>query len=259
MFRKRALIDFSRRSTEAEQIDFPDLVPAREMETTLHELRLVNTWLGGAAGCLESAKPLLADLAATHPGRKLRVVDFGSGGADIPIAVVKWARQRGWPIQVLAVDFNLVACRFAKSAVAEYPEIVVVCGDVLHHCLRPGACHLAVFSAFLHHFTDTQIAEILAMTRRLVSGGIVINDLQRSRWAYVGIRALTWLFSKSEAVRNDGPLSVLRGFRRRELREILRRGGFSGARIDWRWAFRYVVTIPLGLREPQTDAPGPAS
>ncbi len=243
------MIDFSRRSSEPEQIDFPDELPAREMEATLRELRLVNTWLGGAASCLESAKPVLSRLAAAHPAQRLRVVDFGSGGADIPIALVEWARRRGWPIQVVAVDFNPVACRFARAAVASYPEIDIVRGDVFHHCLRAGACHLALFSAFLHHFSDAEIAEILAKTRSTASKGIVINDLQRSRWAYAGIRALTWLFSKSEAVRNDGPLSVLKGFQRRELREILRRGGFLGARIVWRWAFRYAVTIPLEFRE----------
>jgi len=244
------LIDFSRRSEEAEKIDFPDLVSADEMKATLRELRLVNAWLGGAKACLDSLKPLLSSLAKTRPGQTLRVVDFGSGGADIPIAVVEWARKRGWPIHVVAIDFNEVACRFASEAASRHPEIEVVRADVFHLCLRAGAFDVAVYSAFLHHFTGAEIAEILSNCHGTVATAIVINDLQRSRLAYLGIRALTRLFSSSEAVRNDGPLSVLKGFQRRELKEILARCGFSRARIEWRWAFRYAVTIPPGLREP---------
>jgi hypothetical protein len=60
----------------------------------------------------------------------------------------------------------------------------------------------------------------------------------------LGIRLLTGLLSRSRVIRHDGPLSVLKGFRRKELLSILERVGIRGARLKWRWAFRWVLVIP---------------
>ena len=51
--------------------------------------------------------------------------------------------------------------------------------------------------------------------------GFFINDLHRHPLAYHSIRILTSLFSKSYLVKNDAPLSVLRGFKKKELEDLL--------------------------------------
>jgi len=96
---------------------------------------------------------------------------------------------------------------------------------------------------FLHHFTDSKIATLLRSLLPKTRKGVVISDLHRHPLAYWGIRLLTFLFSRSKAVRNDGPLSVLKGFRRPEVGAILDAAGVGRARVKWRWAFRYVVFI----------------
>ncbi len=96
---------------------------------------------------------------------------------------------------------------------------------------------------FLHHFTDSKIAALLRTLLLKTRKGVVISDLHRHPLAYWGICLLTSLFSRSKAVRNDGPLSVLKGFRRPEVEAILDAAGVGRARVKWRWAFRYVVFI----------------
>lgn len=239
------MIDFSRRSGEPEIIDFPDRVSPEEMAATLRELGWVNRWLGGTRAVLKPLRKLLVEIAARNRGRTIRILDFGAGGADIPVALAGWARRRSIPIRVVAVDFNHEACRLARTATAEWPEIEVVRGDVFAPCFRAGDCDIAMFSAFLHHFSDHEIERVLRQCRETVREAMLINDLQRSRWAYVGIRLLTAALSRSRAVKNDGPLSVLKGFQKDDLRRILKGAGLDGAEIRWRWAFRYSATIRL--------------
>ena len=70
---------------------------------------------------------------------------------------------------------------------------------------------------------------------------MVINDLHRHPLAYYSIRLLTQLFSKSPMVKNDGPLSVLRSFQRKELSYLIKTTGFHSFEIEWKWAFRWRV------------------
>ncbi len=98
-------------------------------------------------------------------------------------------------------------------------------------------------SLFCHHFKEDELIEMF----RWMSGnsvlGFFINDLHRHLFAYYSIRILTSLFSKSYLVKNDAPLSVLRGFKKKELSVLLDKAGISNYTIRWRWAFRWLVII----------------
>lgn len=238
-------IDFSRRCQEPERIDFPESLTHREVVTMLGELCLVNRWLGGTEACLAALGPLVEGIVSREGKRRvIRVVDFGSGCADIPVALVRWARGKGYPIHVTAVDSSAEVCRVARERTSALSEISVVQGDVLHPPLRRGICNLIFCSAFLHHFSDEQAAGILAEFCSTAGEAVVVSDLHRHPLAYIGIRLLTALLSRSAAVRHDGPLSVLKGFRRGDILAILKRAAIARATVKWRWAFRYLIVIP---------------
>ena len=44
-------------------------------------------------------------------------------------------------------------------------------------------------------------------------------------------------------VQNDGPLSVMRGFRRKEWIQIFKDSGIENYIIRWKWAFRWQIII----------------
>ena len=84
------------------------------------------------------------------------------------------------------------------------------------------------------------------MGKKEVRIGIVINDIHRNWFSYYSIKLLTKLFSKSAMVKFDAPLSVLRAFKKNELKSILDQAGFSNYTLKWMWAFRWQVIIYLG-------------
>jgi len=44
-------------------------------------------------------------------------------------------------------------------------------------------------------------------------------------------------------VKNDAPLSVLRGFSRRELEILLIKADIKNYKISWKWAFRWLILV----------------
>ena len=62
--------------------------------------------------------------------------------------------------------------------------------------------------------------------------------------ALIGIRLLTFIFSRSILVRNDAPVSVKRGFLKPELLNLLKDLGISDYKIKLKWAFRWLIVIP---------------
>ena len=73
--------------------------------------------------------------------------------------------------------------------------------------------------------------------------GFFIADLHRHPLAYYSIKWLTGLFSKSYLVKNDAPLSVLRGFSRKEWESLLTKAGIKNYSIRWKWAFRWLIIV----------------
>jgi hypothetical protein len=51
------------------------------------------------------------------------------------------------------------------------------------------------------------------------------------------------LFSKSYLVKNDAPLSVLRGFSRNEWKILMEKAGIKNYKIKWKWAFRWLILV----------------
>jgi hypothetical protein len=54
---------------------------------------------------------------------------------------------------------------------------------------------------------------------------------------------ITKLFSRSSMVKFDAPLSVLRGFKKKELTEILQKASIEHYTLRWKWAFRWQLII----------------
>lgn len=225
-------------------IDFPEQVSRDDILMTLRDLRRTNRWLGGGRACLRPLRRLVEEVPSHKPGIPVTLLDFGSGSADIPARLVHWGREQGHAVRAVAVDFNFLVCQSARDQVGELSEISVLQGDVQDPPFKDGSCDLILCSAFLHHFSDEEIVCILRRFKKLARQAIVISDLHRHPVAYAIIRLLTVLFSRCAAVRHDGPLSVLRGFRRREIDKILREAGMQRAEVEWHWSFRYVIVIP---------------
>lgn len=251
--------DFSQRTQADEMMDDFSIVDGR-LTRALQDLRWVNRWLGGHRAADSILLPLLRAAGA------LRVIDLGAGGADYPEHLVRRAAQDGLDVEVTAVDANAQTVAYAQSALdhrlpaALRGRVEVVPADALDLPYDDDAFDVAVAALFLHHFHGDEAVALLREMDRVARRGILVNDLHRHPLAYHGVRALGAVTQASEMFRHDGPLSVLRGFTRAELEQLAAAAGLRGARVHWRWAFRWVLTtVPAGRPAPRGLGEKPAA
>jgi len=233
------LSKFKQRSYKAELLDDPSIV-GTELDQTLAELRLVNNYLGGLSVTLAALAPELQK----DPTQLYRILDLGTGSADIPEGIVRWARQHRIQVEIVVIDINPSTCAYARHCVADFPEVKVVAADVLHLPFADASFDYTHAAMFTHHFTQEECAKILKIMYAKATQGLIINDLHRHPFAYYSIKFLTRLFSKSRLVRNDGPLSVLRSFRPHDIEDLKHKSGIE-LQYRWRWAFRWLITAAV--------------
>lgn len=234
---------FARRARVDEWMDDFTIVDER-LETALSNLRVVNRFLGGYAASLSVLGPYL-----TRIGRRpIRVLDVGTGRADFPEYLVTWAAARGLDVRVTAIDANPAVLAYAGPVLDRRlpprlrARVELVEADALALPFEEGAFDVSLASLFLHHLDDAAAVRLLREMQRVSRDGLLVNDLHRHPVAYYSIRALAGLLPTSPMFAHDAPVSVLRAFQRPELVAFAQRAGLRGARLRWRWAFRWVLT-----------------
>jgi ubiquinone/menaquinone biosynthesis C-methylase UbiE len=218
-----------------ELLDEPQHDPD-ELADSLNDVARVNRWLGGQRALLEHVAPLLL------PDRTTRILDVGTGSADLPRAVVDWARKHNRSVQVTATDLHPQTLEIARSRCAHYPEIAVQRADALNLHFEDGAFDAATLSLTLHHFEPADQAAVVRELARVANGRVIVNELRRTRINYMGARLLALTFWRGNRLtRHDGPLSVLRAFTDSELLQIAHDTGLRG-RV-YRHYFQRVILV----------------
>lgn len=226
---------FSHRSYEPELLDAPG-IPKELLFQNLQELDFINRTLGGHAITLSGIEKLVTD-----KNKKYHIVDIGCGGGDTMKSIADWAKARGFQVKMTGVDMNADAIDFMNDACKSYPEINGVVSDYREFLKTNMDVDIVHCSLFCHHLKDDELIELFTYLKRYASTGFVINDLQRHWLAYYSIYYLTRLFNGSALVKNDASLSVLRGFKEKELNVLLEKSGVTNYSTNWKWAFRYLI------------------
>ena len=141
------------------------------------------------------------------------------------------------------IDINSDCIDFAKKK-AGYKNVQFIVSDYKLVEFSGDKPDIIFSSLFCHHFTDDELIKMLQWMKANATFGFFINDLQRHPLAYHSIKYITKFFSKSYLVKNDAPLSVLRGFKRDEWKNVFERAGVINYSIQWKWAFRYLIIAP---------------
>lgn len=231
-------INFSSRSCEKELLDRDD-IPFADIERNMRELDFINTWLGGHGISIRGLKGLLS-------GRqRIRICEIGCGGGDNLRVLKQYCRKRGIDAEVIGVDSNAHCIAVARErwtggnadwVHSDYRQVVF-------DKRKPD---IIFSSLFCHHFTEGELVSMLCWMEKNAAAGWFINDLHRHPLAYYSIRWLTKCWSRSYLVKNDAPLSVLRGFTRSEWEKILKDAGVDAYSLQWKWAFRWLLSRVTG-------------
>jgi len=206
---------FAERSNQAELIDGAEYTAAEYIEN-LADLRRVNRYLGGRSALTRHLFPMIEATGL----RRVRLLDIGTGSADIPARIVEWAGDRGIEVEFVALDLNEIAVLDARRRTDNYPEINVVRADAMNLPFDDRSFDFALASLFLHHFETPQAAALLRSFARVARVAFIVNDLRRHPVAYYSIKLLTQLFTRNRLVRNDSAVSVLRGFTERDISDL---------------------------------------
>ena len=229
------LIDFTKRSNQPELMD--DFQEGREnLQIVFDDINRVNTILGGGSITVHA----VADLIQANPQESYTIIDMGCGDGHILREVAKFCNKRAIDSRLIGIDLNTEALQLAKEASHAYPEIEYQHRDILELQVADLNCDIVINTLTMHHFKDKDLVIFLKKFNQLARIGVVINDLQRSRWAYYLFKAFSLIFIKSETAKIDGLISISKGFIKSDLIQYAKSLPDLQHEIKWRWAFRYV-------------------
>jgi 2-polyprenyl-3-methyl-5-hydroxy-6-metoxy-1,4-benzoquinol methylase len=232
------MINFEQRSYQKELLD-EDAIPANDLFQNLKELNFINQWLGGHAITIDG---FLDFIKKGKPINSL--AEIGCGGGDNIKAILNYNnKKKDNYLATTGIDIK-ADCVFYAQKQIKNPLAKWVCSDYQLVNWKDEEKPDVIFSSlFCHHFTNQELIQQVKWMYEQSKSGFFINDLQRHPLAYYFIKWLTKLFSHSYLVKNDAPLSVLRGFSRKEWIDILNEAGIEKYTIKWKWAFRYLITV----------------
>jgi hypothetical protein len=97
-------------------------------------------------------------------------------------------------------------------------------------------------SLLTHHFRDEQVVAVLREMARVARRSIFVIDLHRHPVAYYFYTTAGRLLLRNRLIREDGALSIRRGFIPRELRRLAERAALSDAKVARKFPYRLVLS-----------------
>ena len=226
------------RSTEEELMDDPSL-PKDQLEEALTDIKKVNQWLGGNKIISDAVRKIIKK----NNCKEFYFVDLGCGDGEILRLLVDVLRKEHCKVKCLGIDFNIKSIDNARQLSKSYPEITFRAQNILELDTSKFTCDLIICNLTLHHFDNKEIPIILKKYMNIPKYGILINDLHRSSIAYHLFKLFSIIFIKGDIAKTDGLISIQRGFKKHELKSFFIQIGIKDYKINWKWAFRYLIEI----------------
>ncbi|MBX9733523.1 MAG: methyltransferase domain-containing protein [Chitinophagaceae bacterium] len=227
-------MNFAKRSDMKELLD-GDQIPFEDILLNMQELNTINTLLGGHTITIAGFKALAGNKKQIH------ICEIGCGGGDNLVAIYQYAKKKKIALTITGIDIKRECIAVAQKR-DELKEASLLVSDYrdVHFLKKPD---IIFSSLFCHHFTNDDLVKQIWWMQESASIGFFINDLQRHWLAFYAIKLLTQIFSSSYLVKNDAPLSVARGFIKKEWEAIFHQASLKKYSIHWKWAFRYLVLV----------------
>jgi SAM-dependent methyltransferase len=181
-------------------------------------LRTVSRALTGA---LASGLP--------EPGTPVRVLDVGAGRGDLLGRLEKDLGKEGRTVDGISGEPHPAAARLARRA---RPGARLVRLSAPRIPLAGNAVDFVISTLTLHHLDRDDAVLFLREAHRVARRGWIVVDLRRTlptRLMVELLSATVWL--RNPLPRHDGPVSVRRAFRTREIEDLLAEAGIGRAGV----------------------------
>jgi ubiquinone/menaquinone biosynthesis C-methylase UbiE len=222
------------RRRQQEWMDEEGVDPA-ELRAALEFIRKVNSLLGYTRATLSHLKRFSR---SWKKGERIDILDLATGSADIPRAILKWAKQEGHDVHIVGLDRHPVTAREAEEGGRD-ERLRIVQGDVFNLPFEPRSFDYVLTAMFLHHLDDAEVVRVLRTMGEVARRGVVVADLLRHYRAYAWVSLLT-AFS-IPMVRHDARVSVGQAFTKKEIIGLRDRAGINFAQYYRHFGHRFVL------------------
>ena len=221
------------RSYEAELIDMgPNFYSLTEYNHCLKILDRIGRWLGGDVGTYAAL-----DRMEPEPDS---ILDVGCGGGSFTNRLA-----RKYPhAKVLGIDLNQQAIEYARSQ--NCPSNLSFESKEQGKLEESPKSYDVVLSTLVcHHLSDEELIDFIKRAVLVARRRVIFNDLDRNPMAYYLFKFIGPICFRNRLVQHDGPLSILRSFKRQDWDYYLQQAGISPTnyRIRWQLAFRWIIEI----------------
>ena len=217
------------RSLDRELLDAPDADPA-ELRRNLAEMAMLNRLPGGVDA---SVRAVLNLLRTTRDP----VLDVGTGSGDF----ARRLRRRS-PATLILVDRSADVLEVTRRNVAGMDDVTLVEADARALPLPDASAAVSHASLLLHHLAPGEAVTALREMRRVAREGVVVNDLRRSRAAFVMTVLPILTLARARYTRHDGILSARRAYTLAELDDLAAEAGLRPVVRTAAWWPRVTTT-----------------
>jgi ubiquinone/menaquinone biosynthesis C-methylase UbiE len=222
----------ARRSAQAEYFDAP--------ERTASELADHYVWLNRVNRVTRFDRPFRMWIPRLLPEadcRDLTVLDVGAGDGELGRTLSSWAGQQGWSWKFTDLDLSSHACALNPN-----PRATVGSATALPFPDR--SFDVVVATTMTHHLPEdadvvAHFREAARVARRLV----LVCDMQRSALFLGALGLFLWLHRVPREFREDGLLSVRRGWRVEEWQRMAAAAGLVDARVWSEHGTRVLLSV----------------
>jgi len=219
----------SQRATQAEYCDRPDL-PVAEVADNYRQLARFNQ----NTMVSDVFQRVLVRWLGRANVKRLSILDLGAGDGYIGRTIAAWAKRYDWDWRVTNLDMNLAALRLGKG------ERRVV-GSVCALPFAEDSFDVVIASQMTHHLTDEETVRHFREAWRVTRDALYLTDAHRNICALSAMWVLLRLMRMKPHFRSDGLLSVKRGWRVGEWRELAERAGIPRAKVSVYYGSRVLL------------------
>ena len=199
---------------------------AADVRESLADLWRINRFLGGIPSLTTHLFPRL--IAVEGPAT---IADIGTGSAEVPALIARWARRQQLRVRIMGVDFATRHLSIAQSFAQPLPNIHLVHADARSLPFREAGVDYVISLLFLHHFAPEQVVDLLREAYRRARRGLIMADVERGWLPLLGFKVVQPLFARSYITRFDAVASVRRAYTPAEFRQMAADAGLVNAHV----------------------------
>ncbi|PQJ32846.1 SAM-dependent methyltransferase [Nonlabens arenilitoris] len=227
-----------KRNTDPEWMDDPNL-DEQILQNAINDINKINKWLGGFKFTLSALQKELKKIKKST----ITIVDAGCGDGEMLRYLSSHINDSR--VKFLGLDFSANSIEQARQNSIEFSDIRFRKSDILQINAADIDCDILISTLTMHHFNDTEIISFLKKFKEITTYSIIINDLHRSRLAFMLFQLVCLIFIRNEISKHDGLISIASGFKRADFKRYAQMIPFNNDSIQWKWSFRFIWLIPV--------------